>query len=88
MGKGVNKNGSLDKRIWENRVKFLNKDGSLDMCCNVNREVIRSFYVISLINILGSGRFFGEVRFFWELLFFFYYVSGFLEEDGIFDVCC
>ena len=86
LGKGVNKNGSLDKRIRENRAKFLNKDGSPDMRCNVNRKATRSPYVTSPINTSGSGRPSGEARFSWELPLSSGYVSGPPEEDGTPDV--
>ena len=88
LGKGVNKNGSLDKRIRENRTKFLNKDGTPDMRCKVNKEASRNPYVASPINTSGSERPSGEARFPQELPLSSGYVSGSLEEDSTPDVRC
>ena len=87
LGKGVNKNGSPDKRVRENRTKFLNKDGSPDMRCRVNKDATRSPYVRSPINTSVNGRPSDEEPFPCELPLSSGYVSGPREEGDTRDVC-
>ena len=88
LGRGVNKNGTPDKRIRENRTKFLNKDGSPDMRCKVNKEATKSPYVTSPVNTSVNGRPSGGARFSWELPPSSGYVSGPLKKDGTPDMRC
>ena len=67
LGKGVNKNGTPDKRIRENRTKPFNKDGSPDMRCKVNKEATRRPYITSPRSTLGSGRPSNGAQIPWEL---------------------
>ena len=81
LEKGVNKNGTPDKRLRENRTKFLNKDGTPDMRCKVNKEAIRSPVYTSV-----SGRPSSGARFPSELPRFSGCVGGPLKKDGTPDM--
>ena len=77
---GVNKNGIPDKRLRENRTKFLNEDGSPDMRCKVNKEAIRSPYSTSSVYSSVSGKPSSGKAF--------PCVSGLLKKDSTPDMRC
>lgn len=79
---GANKNGTPDKRLRENRTKFLNKDGSPDMRCKVNKEAIRSPYSTSSVYTSASGRPSSGVRFLSEVPLPFGDAGGPLKKNG------
>ena len=83
---GVNKNGTPDKRLRENRTKFLNKDGSPDMRCKVNKEAIRSSYSTSSVSSSVSGKPSSGKPFPWEVPLPSACASGLLKKDSTPDM--
>lgn len=63
---------------------LLKKDGILDMCYKINREVVVvCFYLSGEFNWI----FFGVGCLFCEVLYCFGINVGFKKKDGIFDMC-